>query len=283
MQNNSSKKQTADLLFVKIYGLNIKIDNRAKIVPSKLRRRVFAFLPTAAVSTDELQSDFVFTLLKNKVSYELRLDDETIISPDTEDRLLDFLETRLRVTVAEFAVGKVFLHAGVIAWNGSAIIIPAKSFQGKTTLVAELVRRGAVYYSDEYAVLDGNALVYPYPKTLSVRGIVDDFTQTEMACEEFGGTAGSEPLPVGMVLITEFSADAKWQPEILKPGAGIMELLPHTFPTRLNPKFTLNTLNNLANRAIIVKTLRGEANKFAELILEFFEKQTGSTTLKTDN
>jgi hypothetical protein len=39
-----------------------------------------------------------------------------------------------RLTVAEFAVGRVFIHAGVIAWKGQAVVMPDRSFYGKTAL-----------------------------------------------------------------------------------------------------------------------------------------------------
>jgi hypothetical protein len=98
--------------------------------------------------------------------------------------MFEHFERRVRLTVAEFAIGKVFLHAGVVAWNNRALIIPAKSFQGKTTLVAELVKKGAVYYSDEYAVLDEDGLVHPFPKKLSMRGIIDDYQQIDVPVEK---------------------------------------------------------------------------------------------------
>jgi uridine kinase len=41
------------------------------------------------------------------------------------------------------------------------IAIPGRSFSGKTSLVTALVRAGAVYYSDEFAVIDRDGLVRP--------------------------------------------------------------------------------------------------------------------------
>ena len=66
------------------------------------------------------------------------------------------------VHVANYAPDRVFVHAGVVAWRGRALVLPGTSFAGKTTLVAELVRAGAIYYSDEYAVLDEQGRVHPY-------------------------------------------------------------------------------------------------------------------------
>src|SRR6478752_5303275 len=77
------------------------------------------------------------------------------------------LEGQLRSWVAVNAPDAVFVHAGAVAVDGSVIIIPGDSFSGKTTLVSELVQRGATYFSDEFAVIDKDGLIHPYPKPLS--------------------------------------------------------------------------------------------------------------------
>ncbi len=66
-------------------------------------------------------------------------------SPDLDD-VLHRLESDVQLYVAERARGKVFVHARVVAWNGKAILLPGRTFSGKTTLVAGLLRAGATYY-----------------------------------------------------------------------------------------------------------------------------------------
>ena len=190
-----------------------------------------------------------------------------------KELVLKYLDWQMRLTIAEYAVGRVFLHAGVVGWRGKAIVIPAKSFQGKTTLVKVLTKLGAEYYSDEYAVLDEEGFVHPFPKLLSIRGIKDEYQQTDFSIESLGGKKGTEPLPVGMILMTEYESEAVWEPQILSEGLGVMEMLSHTIPIRYNPKFSLKVLNKTANRAIIVKTKRGEAEDFAAKLLSFFENK----------
>ncbi|MDX6558208.1 MAG: hypothetical protein QOF72_1257, partial [Blastocatellia bacterium] len=69
--------------------------------------------------------------------------------------VLDAFESHVQLTVAEYAPRRIFVHAGVVGWNDRAILIPGLSHSGKTTLVDQLIRAGATYYSDEYAVIDG--------------------------------------------------------------------------------------------------------------------------------
>lgn len=221
---------------------------------------------------DRTDVEYLFQLRNNKDNYfEIWQNGKPFHSSETLELILGHLDTKIRVTIAEYAVEKVFLHAGAVGWKGKAIVIPGKSFQGKTTLVAELVKKGAEYFSDEYAVLDEKGFVYPFPKMLSLRGIVDEFRQTDVHVETIGGRSSLKGLPVGMILITEYQSEAVWKPIELSMGKGVMELLPHTIPIRNNPEFSLNVLNKIVNRAIISKTQRGEAGVFAEIILNFFE------------
>ena len=196
---------------------------------------------------------------------------EKLLTRTDRENLIKRLDSSIRLTVAEFAIGRVFVHAGVVCWKGKALLIPARSFRGKTTLTAALVKRGALYYSDEYAVLDKNGFVHPFARPLSIRGEIDDFKQVDYAVETLGGKAGTEKIPVGMVLITEYKPNGKWKPEKLSSANGIIELIKNTIPIRNNPQFSLEVLNQVANRAIFIKSKRGDVSKSADLILNFFE------------
>jgi hypothetical protein len=121
--------------------------------------------------------------------------------------------------------------------------------------------------------LDEEGFVHPFPKMLSIRGEIDEYQQTDYMVESLGGVKGKVSIPVGMILITGYEAGADWQPQILSEGEGVMEMLSHTIPIRYNPKFALKVLNKTVNRAIIVKTKRGEAKDFALKLLSFFESK----------
>jgi predicted ATPase len=44
--------------------------------------------------------------------------------------------------VATEAPRRVFVHAGVVGWKGQAILVPGRSYSGKTTLIAALMKAG---------------------------------------------------------------------------------------------------------------------------------------------
>lgn len=63
-----------------------------------------------------------------------------------------------------------FIHGGTVERDGIGYIMPAESRQGKTTLTMALVAAGYGFMSDEFAVLDPDGTLLPFPRTLSVRG-----------------------------------------------------------------------------------------------------------------
>lgn len=261
------------------FGVKISVEAEDSVCLERLERQLRNVFAIGLERLADKETEYKFSIERNGDEiYRVALNDETIVERVCDELLTDVLMSQIRVTIAEFAVAKVFLHAGVVGWKNRAIVIPARSWSGKSTLVAALVKKGAVYYSDEYAVLDAAGNVHPFPKQISLRPPKPPYTQIDYAVESFGGVAGSEPLPVGLVLLAKYRKDKKlpekWQPRRLSGGLGIMEILPHALPIRNKPKFVLEVLNKLTSRAIIVKTIRGEAEQFAAALLDYFERNT---------
>lgn len=274
----SEKSISAGLVCFSAFGVNIAVEYETPIFTEiEILQNLKRIVPPGNQISESEKTTHRFKILTSdfdgKPVFEAFKEEEKIAVAGTKSLLFDLFESRFRLTIAEFAVGKVFLHAGVVGWKGKGLVLPGKSFHGKTTLVAELVKRGASYYSDEYAVLDEDGFVHPFPKMLSVRGIIDEFQQMDLPVETFGGKAAVKPCEVGMVLLTEFEKEALWKPEIINPGEGMLEIISHTIPIRYKPEFSLKVLNKIVNRAIITKSQRGEAVVFADLILDFFERQ----------
>jgi len=182
------------------------------------------------------------------------------------DDMLDAFESHVQLTVAEYAPRRVFVHAGVVGWQDRAILIPGLSFSGKTTLVAELVRAGAVYYSDEYAVLDSTGRVHPYARRLSMRK-ADGAEGRRLPVESLGGSRGAKPLSVGLVVVTEYKSGARWRPRRLSAGQGALQLLNNTVSIQRNPQAAFPVLKQVASQARILKGPRGEAKGVVDSIL----------------
>lgn len=180
--------------------------------------------------------------------------------------LLDQFESHLQLTIAEYAPRRLFVHAGVVEWKGRAIIIPGMSFSGKSTLVAELLRAGATYYSDEYAVIDQRGRVYPYPRDLKIR-IAESGRVERLRPEQLGAEVGSKPLRAGLIVSTSFKDGAHWRPRELTRGKAVLELLANTVSARSQPEMALSFLPKALESAQILKGVRGEASEIVESIL----------------
>jgi hypothetical protein len=182
------------------------------------------------------------------------------------DEVLDVFESDLKLRVAAEARRRLFVHAGVVGWRGRAILMPGRSHSGKSRLVEALVRAGASYYSDEYAVLDTRGRVHPYPAPLTRRGD-DGEPSRKYTPAELGGVTGAAALPVGLVVVTAYRPGSRWRPRRLTPGRGVLALLNHTVPARGRPADALATLGRLASRAPVLQGTRGEAAETVALLL----------------
>jgi hypothetical protein len=198
-------------------------------------------------------------------------DDTRLARSRDVDDVFERFESDLRLFVAELARHRVFVHAGVVGWKGKAIIIPGRSYSGKSTLVAELIRAGATYYSDEYAVLDSRGRVHPYHKPLEIRE-EGEYQQSKVTLAELGGNAGTKPLPVAIVLMTRYKKGAKWRPRRITPGNGVLEMLFNTVSARRNPERALATLQRVTAQAQVLKGVRGDAKQMAEVLLKKVEQ-----------
>ena len=187
---------------------------------------------------------------------------------------LDTLESTLHMGVAVFARRYLFVHAGVVGWKGRAVLLPGRSMTGKSSLVAALVRAGATYYSDEFAVMDHRGRVHPYPKPISVRR--EGGRPCKRRAEEEGGKAGTRPLPVGLVAMTEFREGATWRPRKLTPGEAMLALLDNTVLAQYKPDVALPILERTAVGAAAIRSRRGEADELAPVLLQALEKCTGA-------
>jgi hypothetical protein len=224
-------------------------------------------------SVDRIYSLFVRKRINRKTEKlnELYADAERLAIFPTLKELLDHFESDLQMYVAEYAERRVFVHAGVVGWKGQAILIPGRSFSGKTTLVAALVKAGAMYYSDEYAVLDKDGFVHPYTRKLGIREGGKVGRTKKYAIEELGGKAGSKPLPVGLILVSKYQAGGRFRPREISAGEGVLALFGNTLTARRQPETVLATLKKAIGGARSIKSIRGESSEVAEAVLRACE------------
>jgi hypothetical protein len=193
--------------------------------------------------------------------------------PERSTRALEVSPADVRLEIVECMTPKAvggkqgdIWHAGVVGWQDRALLLPGTSFAGKTTLVAELVRAGATYYSDEYAVLDQHGRVYSYPRDLQMR-LAGSPQQSAVAVEHLTGTVGTSPLSVSRVVFTEYRESGHWNPEPVSAGMGVLEMLRHAIPVQRTPARVMATLARMMETATAVRSERGEASEAANSLL----------------
>jgi hypothetical protein len=184
-------------------------------------------------------------------------------------------DSALRQALALLSRRKVFMHAGAVGWRGRAILLPAPTFCGKTSLTAALVKAGADYLSDEYAVLDADGLVHPFPKPLSVRDA--RARQTDLPLAALGGRVAKRPLPAGLVVMTRYKEGVRWRPRRLTPSLGVLEMMSNTFVAFRRPELALGVLSTVARQAAMVKSSRPDADETAAAILALADRTSGWT------
>jgi hypothetical protein len=226
------------------------------------------FLPPRARTVRHPPERGRFALVKDTDDGLLRVvcDEKSIAGPFDLRLALGILDAELRMYIALHAPNHVFVHAGVVGVQDHAIVLPGRSFAGKTTLVAALVKAGAEYWSDEYAVLDADGLVFPYPKPLSMR--INDTRETdEQPIESLGGRAGDRPLPVAVIAFTNYRPGATWAPRPCTAGEGAVKLLEHSIAARSRPEQVLAAARRAAASATVLEGDRGDAHQAASALL----------------
>jgi hypothetical protein len=264
------KSDPSPCLSIQHYGVNIQLTTHDPKLVAHVHDELMLVLPGFRQVQSEAEHHLFHRLTasgQNEVFYNSEL--EFITSSWNE--LLSKLVSKIRMVIAEFAVGYVFIHSGAVSIGDNAILLPGNSFDGKSTLTAELVRQGSAYLSDEYGILDETGCVHPVTSHLTLRH-EDNTIQTGRSVKSIGGTTAETRAKVKMVVFTKYYPNAEWIPKRLSRPNGIMEIINHVIPIRRSPIFALSALGQMANSSIFFASHRGEAKYCAEKILQLFEK-----------
>lgn len=194
------------------------------------------------------------------------LSDTWVIIPDVEESgdnppLLawDQLEQSLTIFTAHRLVHLVAVHAAAIAWDGRAIIVPASSGGGKSTLTVAAAKAGATVLSDEYALLDAStARVSGWHR--AVRILRDDG-----GVDRLHLAVAHEPLPVGLIALISHVPGGVNTFAPISSATAVGEILAHTLSARSRPHEALNAAMAVARGTPAISGPRGEAT---EAVLE---------------
>ena len=175
----------------------------------------------------------------------------------------DALETLASTDSRRFA----FIHAGGVAIDGRAILLPGRSHSGKSTLVEAFLRRGALYLSDDMTPVDGRLRAHPFPRPLGIRPKAGGMPQrTPIA--RLGARPADRAIPVALVWCGSFDPLAARPTFKLRQGlAAFAELLPHAPGAQIRPEVVIPIFTRIAAHVPVYSGVRGEAGQMVDTIL----------------
>jgi hypothetical protein len=242
------------------HGITIEVGaNTAELLEQLIERLPNGSQP--ALDCKKLSASFSVQLVElanDRKYYQLYREREMLSDASDLAEICDHFESTIGIYVAENSLNYVFIHAGCVSWNGKGILIPGRSYTGKTSLVATFLKFGATYYSDEFGLLDDKGMVHAYPRSLSLR-TQSQSGRLRMAAEEIGALTGSVPIPIGHVLVTTYQPDGQWNPQVLTAGQTLLALLDNAVCARTDPERTLRLSAKIAGSALGLSGNRGEA------------------------
>src|ERR1700722_13695640 len=142
----ASLLHSSDRVVQETYGLGIGIycdDHR-------LIDQLLACMPPNSILAHSADVDCLFsvrTKFADAVTERFKLysDHGFLFATSDWTEMLAQFESNVGIFVAENASDYVFVHAGCVSLNGKAILIPGRSYSGKSSLVAALLCAGATY------------------------------------------------------------------------------------------------------------------------------------------
>ena len=258
---------------VEVFGLKVGIRARDPLVLHSLVSRIpDAWIPLETNVVDRLYSVVTPIAARGNVRQLCILygDHGVLCRTPRIEQLIEVFEADLDFYIASNAQDRLFVHAGAVQWNEQAIVIPGRSRTGKTTLVAEFLKRGAAYYSDDFVTIDADGYLHPYPRPLSVRR--QNATSARVFPEALG-SVGAQSRQISFVFVTQFVKEASWSAQRISRGEAVLSLLENTPSARKHPAFAMEVLRRAVLGADAWKGLRGESEEAINEIERFLDRR----------
>ena len=154
-----------------LYQYNLRLNEESFLLELEDARLNTLVMPSLGhLQKSSRTSDFVITLLKDKKGgYEIYVDGILEDSVTNYKNLLPLLYDRIRIHYYQKHPFLVALHAAVLTYEKSALILPGVSGAGKSTLAAYLMHHELKLFSDELTIIDETATLTPLPLGVTLK------------------------------------------------------------------------------------------------------------------
>jgi len=255
---------------ISAFGWRVAILADSESIRAVLDRYLCPWLPRSLAEPDE--ADAVFRVLPAEEGFEVRAGDRAVAHSATLETLIPRLQSLMDDGIVHRFTGVVAIHAGAVALGGSAVLLPGPTHAGKSTLVAELVRCGCVYFSDEYALIDDTGLAHPYPRAMMLRS--GRLEARPVLASEWKATVGCGPAPVRLVLALEYASESAWNIRRLQQSEMLLILLKNTPHSVSESRDLVTPLVRALEGAACFAGVRGEAADAADRIFALLAGNT---------
>jgi hypothetical protein len=241
------------------------------VVPSLLLPGVTARLAGVTWDGDAVPETSWQVRHRAGAGWQATRDGVPLSGPEGPDGAVERLVGGIERWIAAAAPDAVFVDAGVVGWRGRALVLPGRRLHGRTTLVAALVRAGAAYLSDVFAVLDHDGRVRAYPRPMPVGRPAWGTRQRRLAP---GPPAGARPLPIGMVARLAHHPQVV-RTERLTRGQATLALIDAAVTNPHRDREIREVAARAVRDAVAVAGTRGEAAATARELLETMDAAAG--------
>jgi hypothetical protein len=255
-------------LGIRAFGSSVRVNCGSPAICDALQRYVLPALPRT--SPPSCSPDIDISVVATADGFIVRINHQPIASVGTlHDAALavvkaldDDLIRRVRDLRA--------VHAGAVLIDGRALLLPGSTHAGKSSLVAELLRRGASHFSDEYALIDNQGRTHAYPRPLLLRN--GRPLQSMVLPEELNASFASSPAPVGWILALDYVPGGAWNIHELSQGETVMLLLRNSPHEMDHSPEMIDFFVCAAANAGCFKGVRGDAAEAATHVLELIQQ-----------
>lgn len=173
------------------------------------------------------------------------------------------LASRIELVVVEQLRDLNAVHAGVVAFDGRAIVLPGTSHSDKSTLVRALLECGGTYLSDEFALVAEDGRVRPFPRLMTIR----DEGGSARVTPASAAHVDSDPFEVAVVASLAFDA-AAWHVEDASAADAVMAFIANGVTVKRAPNDAVAAYAAVARSASFLRGTRGEAAEAAERLVQ---------------
>ena len=249
---------------INAFDCSIKVECANSEIRDTLKRYLFPPMPRCEYAASA--PDVLVHVDQRSEGFRVMINQELMGSaPTLHDAALATVKALDKAMVHRMKAFRT-VHAGAVLIEGRALIIPGSTHAGKSSLVAELLRRGASHFSDEYALIDSEGRTHSYPRPLLLRN--GRPLQSLVLPEELNSCFASDPAPVGWILAVDYVAGAEWNVQEISQSDAVMILLRNTPHEMTQSPEMIDFFVRVAANAVCFQGKRGDAVEAASRVFD---------------